>query len=305
MVTMNRTWSLLPRRYSAGILSLIFAFVSLGPQNSFASRGGVEDLQNKFVVGITYKDNGLPQLCSGVAISPTIVATAAHCVTSHHGGALTEFAFTDPGVDIETSVMPNEVISIAKAEQDLAFITLKSPLRDGKYLKIADSKIVSSLREGASLTGYGYGAVFEEFTLYSKFVRKYPILWNPNASVQGSANTFEVTSTTSTACAGDSGGPITAMIDNEEVLLGVMASAAGVTSACGNQGADGKFRMKITLVSPYLSLVPAYTPNKAPTATPSPSPKPTKKRIVCIKGKVKKVVYAINPKCPKGYRVGK
>ena len=55
---------------------------------------------------------------------------------------------------------------------------------------------------------------------------------------------------------------------------------------------------------PQLSSSP--TPDPTPTPTPTPTIKPEavakKKTITCIKGKVKKKITAVNPKCPKGYK---
>jgi hypothetical protein len=59
---------------------------------------------------------------------------------------------------------------------------------------------------------------------------------------------------------------------------------------------------------------PSPTPTPEPQLSSSPSPDPTptptikpeavakKKTITCIKGKVKKKITAVNPKCPKGYK---
>lgn len=302
---MKRTWFSSPHRLSSALVFALILLTATAAQESVASRGGVEDPSNRFAVAITYKDNGFGQICSGVLIYPRVVATAAHCVTSHHGGALTEFTFTDPGVNIEDPVLPNEVVEIIKSDRDLAFIVLKSSLRNGKYLEIADSGVVSSLPARSSLFGYGFGAVFEEFTLYSKIVRRYVIEWSSQVEVIGSKNTYEVTSSRAVACVGDSGGPVTTVIDGREILLGVMASAAGVTQQCGNPGEDGIFRMKMTLLHPYISLLPATATASEASPTPSTSPKLKTKRIVCVKGSKKRVVIGVNPKCPKGYRLKK
>lgn len=301
MVITRRTWSSsqLRSKCLVALLSLLLLTLTLNPVS--ASRGGTEDLSNKFAIGITYKDNGQPQLCSGVLISLTVVATARHCVTSHHGGDLTDYEFSNPGKSIEEAVALNSILKISKSDEDLAFIQLKNPLVGGEPIPTLSSEKVLQLAKDYPINGYGYGAVFEEFKLYSDIVRKYPISWAANEAVSGLKNTYEVTSTTSAACGGDSGGPVTTVIDGKEFLIGLMSSAAQVTDRCGELGADGKFRMKIVLVDPFLSLVPQ--PSPSPSASPSKSP--VKKKIICIKGSKRVVVRAVKPKCPKGYKLKK
>lgn len=287
------------------VLSLVFSSTWVNP--TLASRGGEEDRSNTFAVAITYKDNNQPQLCSGVMISPIVIATAAHCVESHHGGALTDYSFSNPGANIEDSVIANVVIRIIKTGEDLAFIQINTPLTSGKSIPIADAMIISQIKDKAPLFGYGYGAVFEDFTLYSKYVRKYPIEWVRNAPVTGTSHTYEVTSANSSACSGDSGGPVTTLVGGKEVLIGVMGSAAQVEGNCGTPGKDGLFRMKVALIHAYQSLIPMPAANSSALPSPTSASKApiAKKKIVCVKGKKRKVVRAIKPKCPTGYKLKK
>lgn len=283
-------------------------FSSLLHNPAFASRGGSEDRSNSFAIAITYKDNNQPQMCSGVMLSPTLIATAAHCVESHHGGALTDYTFSNPGADIEDPVISNLIIKIIKTGEDIAFIQINTPLTGVKPIQIADSLAVGEINEKTQIYGYGYGAVFEDFTLYSKYVRKYPLEWVRGVPVTGTSNTYEVTSANSSACSGDSGGPVTALVGGLEVLIGVMGSAAQVQGNCGTPGADGLFRMKVALIHAYLGLISLPVANPSASASPisSPSKVPvTKKSIVCFKGKKQIVVRAIKPKCPIGYKLKK
>ena len=59
-------------------------------------------------------------------------------------------------------------------------------------------------------------------------------------------------------------------------------------------------------VTPAPVVAPAVTPVVTPAVTPAPVvAKPALKSITCVKGKTKKVVKALSPKCPTGYkRVG-
>jgi hypothetical protein len=295
---MTRTWSLSLLRFSSALLALSLLFSNLLLDSAHASRGGVEDLNNKFTVGFTYKDGPIPSVCSGILIAPTIIATARHCVRSDDGVDGTDYVFTNPGAALDGLAAVAKVSRIAISDEDLAFIILDTPLKGASYLRIADSMTVFGLTDLEPLYGYGYGAVFETASPYSKFVRKYSLEWRSTGKDLKLNNTYELISKDATACRGDSGGPITMVLPSGEmVLIAVVTGAANVQDGCGTRGSDGLYRMRVTLVSPYLGLVPEYT------GVPAAAPAPTKKviKIICVKGKVKKVVTGVKPKCPKGY----
>ena len=295
---MTRIWSSLLLRSSSALVTLSFLFSNLILGSAHASRGGVEDLNNKFTVGFTYNDGPIPSVCSGILIAPTIIATARHCVRNDNGVDGSDYVFTNPGAALDGSGAVVKVSRIAIGDEDLAFIILAAPLKGTNYLQIADSMTVTGLTDLVPLNGYGYGAVFETAAPYSKFVRKYSLYWRSTGRDLKLNNTYELTSKDATACRGDSGGPITmALAGGKMALVAVMSGAANVENACGTPGPDGLYRMRVTLVSPYLSLVPEYT--GVPVVAPAPSKKVI--RIVCVKGKIKKVVSGVKPKCPKGY----
>jgi hypothetical protein len=73
------------------------------------------------------------------------------------------------------------------------------------------------------------------------------------------------------------------------------------------------FHVPIPRVAPTPSASPSSTPSPSPSASPSstpsqlistPSPKP-KATITCVKGKTKKKIIGVKPKCPSGYRIQK
>lgn len=297
---MTRTWFSSRLRFSSVliVLTLLLSNLFLSPVD--ASRGGIEDTNNKFTVGFTYKDGTIPSVCSGILIAPTIIVTARHCVRNDAGISGSEYVFSNPGAAVDGIGAAAKVLRVAISEEDLAFIVLDTALKGATYLKIADAAMTSSFLDLAPLTGYGYGAVFETSMPYSSLVRKYALDWRISGKDMKLTNTYELTSSSATACRGDSGGPITATLaDGKQVLLAVMSGAANVQSACGTAGLDGLYRMRVTLVAPYLGLVPEYTGVPAPEPSATPSKKIIK--ITCVKGKVTKVVSGVKPKCPKGY----
>lgn len=132
---------------------------------------------------------------------------------------------------------------------------------------------------------------------FPKSEKKFLFEWT---SLKPGVNTVEVTSSTSSACSGDRGGSITTKLPtSEEVLVGAMSGAALVAKSCGTL-IDGKYKMRVTLIAPYLYLV------NEKLAIPAPSPKATTTaklfKITCVKGKTRKSFSGKNPKCPSGYR---
>lgn len=294
-------------------LALLLTLTALTPTH--ASRGGTVTKSSTFVVGMTFRDGGVDQVCSGALIAPSIIATAAHCVVGAKGGRNTDFTFAAPGTSLDAPIDPRltppQIINIYKPDSyttsaqsaldDIAFIELDRPLATKGFIRIATSSEILGLSAGTPLSGFGFGYVFETNAPYSPFPRKYPLTWRPSFSGSDLKKTLDLTSTTASGCSGDSGGPITASLPTgEEVLVGVLSGAASVANSCGQAGNDGQFHMLVTMINPYLGDI---APILNAALKPKPTPTPTKKiiKITCVKGKVKKVVSGTNPKCPKGY----
>ena len=288
------------------VLSVLAVLFSSFPAS--ASKGGVERPKNSFTVGITFKHQGIDQLCSGALISPILIVTAGHCVYDEKGGVGTNYYFTKPGVALDAAINPKVKpvkfykhfskpgfdVNIPGQPDDIAFIQLDSPLATSGFIRVATADEISNVSDKEIAKGYGYGAVFETGMQYSIYPREFHIHWNKPTTTPPSR--VELNSDVATACTGDSGGPITTVLPSgEEILLAVMSRAARVLNDCGTVGPDGEYTMQGTVVDSYKYLIK--------NVVPSPTPKPTKKiiKITCYKGKVKKVITGANPKCPKGY----
>ena len=272
-----------------------------------ASRNGIERKNNTFSVGITFKLSGVEQVCSGALLSPTVIVTAAHCIYDEVGAMGTDYYFTKPGVALDAPIDPSAkkvkilrvytkpgfVTNAANQLDDVTFIELDSPLATAGFIRIATSDEIAKLTAGQTLKGYGFGHVYETNAPYAIYAREYSINWEaPPAPL----TTVQINGTTSVACSGDSGGPLTTTsATGEEIVVAVMSGAARVVNKCGTAGSDGRYIMQATVVDSYSSLKPVAATPKITTAT-------KKYKITCVKGKVKKFVTGTKPKCPTGYK---
>lgn len=316
---MKRTWSSSQRlcKSTAALFAATALLVATTPSAN-ASRNGVEEPTNTFTVGITFKFGAVDQLCSGAMLAPTIVVTAGHCAFSPTGESGTDYLFTSPGVPLDAAIDPRivqpKVIKVftdplfstldVNNVNDIAFLQLDKPVTSKAYLKFATRAELEQLTSASAIAGYGYGRVFETGVGYSIYPRKYPLTWAPIDSSTVFSNTFSLTSTSSSPCKGDSGGPIVATLPSgKSVLVGALSGANNVLGGCGNPSADGLFYIRLTAGFPFLPLISGiYDPAAtvvAPTATV------VKKTIKCRKGSVTKKVTAVKPVCPKGYKLVK
>lgn len=295
--------------------ALFIASQLITPAN--ASRGGVETRTNTFVIGFTYEVAGSEYVCSGIGISPTILLTAAHCVIDKNKEKSTNYIFTQPGKEIDAAIDPSIVqpkilqiitgpnfrINGTNDGDDIAFIQFDKPIMKTGFINLASEQDLRALTNSSVLSGYGYGAVYETGAPYSSNPRQYKLNWKAIDATQPLPKLQELAHESTTACSGDSGGPITMKsASGEELLVGVMSGAASVIDACGTKGTDNLFHMRITVLAPYLDLVNGiYTPGEQMKYNAAK----VSKKIVCVKGKIKKTVTGTNPKCPKGYALKK
>lgn len=304
MATTKTTWSLLQRLFRPLSTLLIATFLAtVGITPAQASFSGTLLPDNSFSVGYTFTQAGVDQVCSGVLVSPNIIASAAHCTVDAKGNKSSNYIFAAPGTALDAPLNPAvrrpQVVKIFSSTGDIVFIQLDIPLANKGMIRVAKSSEVTALTSSSEVMGYGFGKVPETQMLYSPFVRRYPLIWNAD---HDESNTLLITSKIATACVGDSGGAITALLPSgEEILIAVMKGAASVVDGCATQ-VNGLYTMMATAVHPYLDLISEIleTPITVPSPTSSAGPK--KIKILCMKGKVKKYVYDIKPKCPRGYK---
>lgn len=312
MATTKTMWSSLLRLHKAGYLFALLAAVGLFSTNpASASKNGTLVPDNTFAIGYTYEIAGVPKICSGALLAPTVIVTAAHCVVDSAGNKSSKYVFAAPGVALDAPIDPNvkmpSVVKVflnpsyltaeSKNQEDIAFVQLDTPLATKGFIRVATPSELNSLPDKSVLTGYGFGDVFENGADYSPFAKSYPLTWNLE---KAGTYSLDITSPSAAACLGDSGGPITFKLSSgEEVLVAVLDSAAEIFDHCGS-AVNGIYSMKATSVYPYLNLVSDLL--KVPSLVIAPKPAAKKYKITCLKLKTKKYVTGTNPRCPAGYK---
>lgn len=307
---MNRIWSssqfLRNTKFAVASAVAVILALTVVPV-SHASRNGVEEPTNTFTVGITFKFDGVDQLCSGAMLTPTLLITAAHCAYSTSGSKGTDYQLTAPGIPLDAAINPTivqpKVIKIftnptfttqdANNNQDLAILQLDKAFPVKSYLKVATKAQILAMDSSTAIAGYGYGRVFETGMSYSIYPRKYDLQWRVIDTSTPYVNTFNIISPSATACKGDSGGPIVAtQKDGSKVLVGVISGASLIVDGCGSPAADNMYYLRFTTAFAFMPLISSlYDPvvGKA------------KITIKCKKGSTIKKVTAVKPICPKGY----
>lgn len=283
-------------------LFVAVTFLLIFPTSAFASKGGIEQKNNKFVVGFTYSDNGIPALCNGALVASDVIATARHCVVNRQGIYGTNYVFSAPGAKLDAAIdaskVPTGVRKVIVPQQtptsgldfrlDLAYIITNKGFTTGTPIKFATANQAASLTESSEIAGYGYGAVFETGATYSSLPRKFFLTWKGSYPVEGTTSYFELLNDKNGACRGDSGGPITMKLaDGKEALLGVISGAGEVANGCATKLADNYYHLRISIFHPYIEQMPKI------------------QKIICVKGSKKKSVLAAFPKCPSGYKIKK
>lgn len=200
------------------------------------------------------------ELCSGAAIAPELVLTAAHCLM---GGGSVSVVSLDPRFrdrrQIVTAVLPHPTFVPGTTPRtqpgaDLALLRLAAPLPPD----IEPLSLGSGLWQGETVTMAGFGLAVENNKRTARKLRETRLL---NAGNYTTANTVKVAVDTEAmgeapgagACRGDSGGPILRGSGNSRDLVGIVSWSSGplnshVRRICGGFTA-------ITPISEYRSWI--------------------------------------------------
>ena len=253
-----------------GIISLILIILDLLAPPAKAVLNGEPQPDNKWVVAITSKDKNRAQLCSGVLIETTTVVTAKHCAINEQGKKFQSIQINAPGAKysfpFNTSMELRNVTKVIAAkviknkwnndEGDIAFLRIDKPFSNFELVKIGTPEQIATLKPWSLIKGYGYGTTGDGTSKYSEIPRRYDLSWgNDDHAVMGTL--VFIASVSSMACAGDSGGPVTGILDDgQEVLLGAAVSIGNKdSSGCEQVNLTRMYYLNFNLINPYLKLI--------------------------------------------------
>ena len=133
----------------AAFYAAVIAIASLTP--AIASLGGTEAANTPFSIGYTFQLNGASYVCSGALLSPTVIATAAHCTTDELGNMSSDYVFAAPGVALDAPIDPNAKrpkvtkvftvpgykLAATNESDDIAFLQLDMPIATKGFIRVA------------------------------------------------------------------------------------------------------------------------------------------------------------------------
>jgi secreted trypsin-like serine protease len=344
-------------------LAAVSLCLAIFPTSVFAIENGADASGNEFTVFIVTSWNSKSiSTCSGALLNDYVVVTAAHCINDESGLISKKIRVSPPG---STNEFNSEGVLIAKAnwvevdstqvtvtyqsgstkvtDDDLAFLTLLTPMKSNAQIRIASEDEMLKLRTAnAPLKIYGYGYVTDDGKNATS-----PNYLNAtfDSTPHRLTNSAYAKSSNANLCAGDSGGPVVNITPTQITVVGV---ATGVTysNKCSKKHSDGNYYSTFTLLNRYANLAFATTSRIAANlnaATISKSELESSnariieleaevekwagdytdleleidalkseieylkaklpKTINCIKGTSTKKVTAVNAKCPAGYKL--
>lgn len=226
-------------------VALVATFLAASP--SSAIMHSLPDDQHPYV-GIVFND---AQYCTGSAISPTVVVTAAHCLSD---GTNFSVSFAEqpaqspvdgwpladaPGVVTGTGYNIGGFCQVEvdptcpsgnpgfTRQVDVAVVVLDTPVSLPRYGQLPEVGLVDALPKSQPMTESGYGVNFRSNGTYPgrPFLetavdrRMTPTILQPSNSASDKYLRQQPTNTHAQFCFGDSGGPT--LLGNSDTLLGV------------------------------------------------------------------------------------
>ncbi|WP_394842411.1 trypsin-like serine protease [Pendulispora brunnea] len=194
-------------------------------QSQDAIVGGTEDAADPAVVAVYARVPGETKgsLCTGEVISPTVVLTAAHCITEVTPGSV---HYVVPGNKFQ-SVPASQWLAVKEVHADPAFdaqhleaghdigvVILAQPTTIRPLPFLRAPLPVDAVGQRVRLVGYGLDNGFRQTGAGTKRTVNVPIVSIDDVTLE-TGNLFQK------ACSGDSGGPAFLDINGQETIVGV------------------------------------------------------------------------------------
>lgn len=242
--------------------------------------GGSRVESGRWMSTVAVIDKYIGMKCTGTAVNPYLVITAAHCVvgfkatnTSIYVGDGREGGSVRGQYPAE-AMLAHPRYSRYGSGNDIAFIKLKEPLPlpESAYVKILleseEAKELLATGARARIVGFGGrndGGSGVKFEVDTKVVPRISLTHDPKTEVAIGGGGFD-------SCQGDSGGPVFGQLANGEWRVYGVTSRGG---ACGSGGIYGLIHANICWVQSNagvdLDLPEGYCDGDSTTETASNS----------------------------------
>jgi S1-C subfamily serine protease len=207
---------------SRGALAFAWLALATGPADAIVGGAPFADQAiARHVVIIV----GARNLCTGVAIAPDLVLTAAHCVPSAGKYRLVTFEGRRPEVKDVASVAAHPQFSPRADAPDLALVKLAAPVANLTPVALSERRVPPSVGDRFIVAGFGVGVQGDRKTAGK--LRAVTLVATDRPSSQqfslidpqklGEAAGFGV-------CNGDSGGPV--FDERDRALVGIVSWSA-------------------------------------------------------------------------------